>query len=340
MKLGLGLIVRNEEHDLPRCLNTFLPQFDCVAIVDTGSTDRTMEIAREIIAQHPHLTESYVGQNLSYSDDNGRLCDFGQARNLYVKILEAWGCDFSMSCDADDSFIGPSDLKKYLEENGADIFNLKYHLNDHHYILSFKIWRTALGCRYVGRVHEYLHFDWNNKFDNSGGIEIRHHVGHHEGQEHGTERNLRILRQEIYPPLRTLFYYANENVDAQNYPEAIKWYIEYIRRVQMGEPTWDVELAHCYWRAARWLQHLGKTAEAEALSHELLKRDPSWSESWCELAYIAQCRGDIESVRKYALRALENKWESRLFSESDKYTTTPANMLVYCNMIEMSQNKK
>jgi hypothetical protein len=56
--------------------------------------------------------------------------------------------------------------------------------------------------------------------------------------------------------------------------------------------------------------------------------DPSWSESWCELAYIARLRGDFGAMREYALKALKNTYTSRLFSEQDKYTTTPSNMLV------------
>jgi tetratricopeptide (TPR) repeat protein len=130
---------------------------------------------------------------------------------------------------------------------------------------------------------------------------------------------MRILKSEIYPPLRSLFYWANENVDSRNYEEAIKWYKEYIRRAKAGEPHWDIELAHCYFRAARWLQHLGRTDEAISLSKDLLEKDPSWSESWCELAYIARIGGDDELSNRYLKRAKENRFIPRLFSERDKY---------------------
>ena len=46
IKLGLGLIVKNEETDLPKCLESFASVVDFVAIVDTGSTDRTLENAK------------------------------------------------------------------------------------------------------------------------------------------------------------------------------------------------------------------------------------------------------------------------------------------------------
>ena len=111
-------------------------------------------------------------------------------------------------------------------------------------------------------------------------------------------------------------------MDAKNYHEAVKWYLEYIRRVNAGEATWEIELAHCYFRAARWTAYLGKVDQAIELSLELVKRDPSWSESWCELAHLAYCKGEYQKSFEYAVKARANKFIPRLFSELDKYTNT------------------
>lgn len=337
MKIGLGLIVRNEEHDLPICLETFLPHVAAICILDTGSTDRTVEIAEQILAASGKT--SVVRPYLEASDDKGRLLDFSKARNEYIRILEGWGVDYIFSADADDIYLAPQNLMDYIDQTKGDVYCSKYFTSEDRFFLTYKLWRAGLGIHFVGRVHEVLHFQWEFKIINSS-IEVRHTIGHHEGQEHGTERNMRILRSEIYPPLRSLFYWANENVDIQNYPEAIKWYKEYIRRSKAGESYWEVELAHCYWRAARWLQHLGFTEEAVALSEELLEKDPSWSESWCELAHISRTKGDFEAMRNYANKALQNKYTPRLFSEPDKYLETPSNMLVFLDMIQKinSQN--
>jgi Glycosyl transferase family 2/Glycosyl transferases group 1 len=45
--VSLTIIVKNEEENLPRCLASVEGIFDEIIIVDTGSTDRTKEIARE-----------------------------------------------------------------------------------------------------------------------------------------------------------------------------------------------------------------------------------------------------------------------------------------------------
>jgi glycosyltransferase involved in cell wall biosynthesis len=45
------MIVRNEENNLSQCLASVAGLFDEIVIVDTGSTDRTIEIARSFGAR-------------------------------------------------------------------------------------------------------------------------------------------------------------------------------------------------------------------------------------------------------------------------------------------------
>jgi glycosyltransferase involved in cell wall biosynthesis len=328
MILGLGLIVKNEEIDLPLCLDSFASQVDFVAIVDTGSTDNTI-----INAKNQLMRLGIRYKIVSYheaNDSEGRIADFSKARNKYIEILEDMGVDYIFSADADDTLVNNDhgDIKQQIRESkGGDVFTIKYRMDNGMAFDSFKLWRADLKLRFVGRVHEYLHFNWERKIVNLP-LTIQHKYSYLPNQENGTQRNMRILRSEIYPPLRSLFYWSNENVDAKNYREAIKWYLEYIRRWKEGEECWTVELAHCYFRAARWLNALGQTEEAEKLSKELLDREPDWSESWCELAYIEKMRGNLDKAVEYCERALLNTYTPRLFSEVDKYTTTPTNMIL------------
>jgi glycosyltransferase involved in cell wall biosynthesis len=336
MKIGLGMIVRNEEKDIEACLESFLPHIDYAVIVDTGSTDHTLDIVKEIAHRHPCSTSFYSYEDAS--DSEGRMMNFSQARNRYVEILEQLGVDYILSVDADDTIDSPIKIRKLIADKKADVYSIDYRMNANFSFKSYKLWKARLGIRYTGRVHEVIQFDWSSHKVEELPVEILHHGGTHEGQECGTERNMRILKAEIYPPLRSLFYWANENVDSKNYDEAIKWYLEYIRRCKAGESAWPVELAHCYWRAARWLQYHGRTDEAFALSVELIEKDPSWSEALCELAYISQLKGKWSDMKKFALAAKSNQYENRLFSEIDKYTTTPEYLYNLAIALEMSAN--
>jgi tetratricopeptide (TPR) repeat protein len=78
------MIVRNEEDNLPACLDSAKGLFDEIVIVDTGSTDRTAEIARSFGAR---------------VFDFAWIDDFAAARN--VALASATG-DYAFWLDADD----------------------------------------------------------------------------------------------------------------------------------------------------------------------------------------------------------------------------------------------
>ena len=78
------MIVKNEEKHLARCLDTVQDLMDEIIIVDTGSVDRTKEIAAR------------------YTDriyDFAWIDDFSAARNFAFSMA---GCDYIYSADADE----------------------------------------------------------------------------------------------------------------------------------------------------------------------------------------------------------------------------------------------
>ncbi len=83
--LSLCMIVRNEEHTLPNCLNSVKDLVDEIIIVDTGSIDRTKEIA---------------SQFTSNIHDFAWIDDFSAARNEALK--HATG-DWLLILDADET---------------------------------------------------------------------------------------------------------------------------------------------------------------------------------------------------------------------------------------------
>ncbi len=89
--LTVGLIVKNEERFLPACLKSIRPIADEVIVVDTGSTDRTVGVAKRFGARV--LRHAW--------QDN-----YSKARNVYV---EAARYGWILSIDADET-VAPRDL--------------------------------------------------------------------------------------------------------------------------------------------------------------------------------------------------------------------------------------
>src|SRR5690606_15855947 len=56
MSISACLIVKNEARHLQRCLASIAPVVDEIIVVDTGSTDTTVEIARQF-TPHVHFFE-------------------------------------------------------------------------------------------------------------------------------------------------------------------------------------------------------------------------------------------------------------------------------------------
>jgi len=103
--LSAALIVKNEEDNLPKCLASLSGLVDEVVVYDTGSTDRTVEIARDAGAR---VIEGYW-------DD-----DFSRARNEAIAHCNG---EWVLSIDADEIATGdPAAVRCALEINwGVDV---------------------------------------------------------------------------------------------------------------------------------------------------------------------------------------------------------------------------
>lgn len=111
MKLSLCIIVKNEEQNLPACLKSVKDVVDQIVVLDTGSSDRTVEIARQWVAQVEYF----------------KWCnDFAIARNESLKYAQG---DWILVLDADEqlnpSAINP--LKQAITSEDHLVINLIRH---------------------------------------------------------------------------------------------------------------------------------------------------------------------------------------------------------------------
>ena len=88
----LNMIVRNERSVMKRCLESVLPWIDAWVVVDTGSSDGTQEVVREVLKDLPGALYERPWVDFSYN------------RTEALKLAKPWG-DFALFIDADEELI-------------------------------------------------------------------------------------------------------------------------------------------------------------------------------------------------------------------------------------------
>ena len=148
ISLSLCMIVKNEEAVLERILKPVSQVMDAILIADTGSSDRTKEIA-----------EQYTSQVFDFP-----WCDdFSAPRNF---LLEKVRTDYWMWLDADDMITQENlyrlkQLKETLSPN-TDMVMMDYVTDfDEWNHAAFSCYRerilkTSRNFRWLGRVHESI----------------------------------------------------------------------------------------------------------------------------------------------------------------------------------------
>lgn len=140
------MIVKNEEEFLPDCLDSIRDWVDEIIVVDTGSTDRTVEIAQSYRARVFHQT--WEG-------------DFSKHRNYSI---EQATCDWVFIIDADER-ICQEDIpliKKVLNQPDYKIISINvFNVGGKDektvtFLPSIRFFKRELGLHYEGIVHNLL----------------------------------------------------------------------------------------------------------------------------------------------------------------------------------------
>jgi glycosyltransferase involved in cell wall biosynthesis len=150
--LSLCMIVKNEEKFLPRCLESVKDHVDEIIIVDTGSTDGTIEIAKRYNAQIYH----HAWEN-----------SFSKARNYSLKYAT---CEWVIWLDADEE-VDEEDahkLKEVIKDNDVNViylpmFNKPVGGNNISIFNSEKIFKNHIGIYFEGIVHNALKYSGRTK---------------------------------------------------------------------------------------------------------------------------------------------------------------------------------
>lgn len=146
--ISVCIIAKNEEKFLPDCLFSIKDVADEIILVDTGSTDRTIEIAK------------YYGCkvfNIAWQND------FSEARNYALEKAE---CNWILSIDADERLINPnvliSTLKNVDYNTGGILIKVTSEAKridgntDVYATNLLRLFRSHPKIRFYGIIHEQI----------------------------------------------------------------------------------------------------------------------------------------------------------------------------------------
>ena len=315
--ISLCMIVKNEEKHIARCLDSVAELVDEIIIVDTGSTDRTVEIV-----------SNYTSKIYTYPWED----DFSKARNYSFSKASM---DYCMWMDADDILEG-TERDKFLQLKQSlaldiDIAMMKYNTSfDEAGKPSFSYFRerwirNCAEYRWIGAVHEVIPPKGRIIYSDVA-------ICHKKMGAGDPDRNLKIYQKMIADgkPLepRQQYYYGRELYYHEQYKEAVSVLEEFL----LSPEGWienKIEAcsicANCYYK-------LGQEESALLSLLRSMSFDLPRAELCCEIGKYFLERGNYHNAIYWyetALNTPKNEYSGG-FMLPDCYDYVPLLQLCVC----------
>ena len=305
LTLTLCMIVKDEEEMLPRCLEAVRPAVDEIVVVDTGSSDRTVEIAESFGARVIHFEWSG---------------DFAAARNV---SFEAATGDWLVYLDADEVLV-PEDAGRLRELTGH-VWREAFYLVETNFTgdlehgttithNALRVFRNRPEYRFEGRIHEqiahHLPRSLPERMEPSQ-VRVEHYgyLGVVRDAKDKTRRNLDLLERQVADGDDTPFLHYNLGSeyaaagDAERALDHLTLAWEAMRGG--GDLHHSPFVCPLVYRRTRALRVLGDLEGADAQAAEGLAHFPGFTDLVFEQALAAQDGGDLERAGELLERCLE-----------------------------------
>ncbi len=311
------MIVKNEEELLPGCLDSIRDWVDEIIIVDTGSTDKTVEIAKSYGAKIFHQPwEGNFSKHRNYSIE--------QATGEWIFIIDA------------DERIYPEDvglIKKVLNQNeyniiSINVFNVTGKDEEHvTFLPSIRFFRRRLNLRYTGIVHNLL-IPPDNEPIMRAGIRLKHY-GYGlspEKMQAKMERSKALLEKQIAEDPNNafaLFNYAQllRGQGVEEHPENAQKIIDAAQRaLELTHPDVASErhihiMTH---HQLGWVYFvLGDYDKAERYCLDVLKFKPDYLDALLLLGHIYLRQELFEKAQEYYHKYIETQARYNETCETD-----------------------
>jgi len=316
------MIVKNEEQVLARCLDSVKDLVDEIIIVDTGSTDRTKDIA------------TFYTDNVY---DFKWIDDFSAARNF---AFSKGTKDYLMWLDADDVILEEDRIKfKNLKEKidyTTDIYNMQYNLNldkdgNPGYIFTrARLFKREKNYKWIYPIHEYVPI--SGKVEN---VDIA--ITHKKESINDPGRNLRILsniiKSEKYSSnIRFRYLYAKELYNFNQTDQSISEFEKIIEEFKNSNDSFLDYLYPAFITLSDSYKKIGQIEKSLETLLKVLKYDIPPSECCCKIGDYYMDKKDYLAASFWNEMAIENakKYEKCRSNSTNYDAFTPYINLCVC----------
>lgn len=301
-KISLCMIVKNEEKFLRNCLNSTKSLVDEFVIVDTGSTDGTLDIAREF------------GGNIYYFE----WCDdFSAARNFSIE--KATG-DWILILDADEELdpegieeirntVKTSDCVTAYYLNVINYLNEKENMSDATVLKIVRLFPNKDYIRYKRAIHEEIYPTEDKEFKRSicnAGIFHRGYIEKIHKEKNKGERNVKLLLKSIEKEPHNPFHYYHLGVSyyvQDKLEECIKAFK--LCQEKCDYPTDSAYMPSCCSLCAAALVRTGNPEEGKMQAMKALKLSRYFYEGYFNLGKAHLALNEIEEAKVAYKKALD-----------------------------------
>lgn len=300
MQVLLTLMVRNESRILKRCMEAGSKYADDVLVVDTGSTDDTVQIAKDAGA---HVVE-HVWKNFGHN----RSLSFRAAVATATKLGWDLSKSYALVVDADMVLDG---VRPTLTGSPG------YHILQKHGTFEYantRYLRLDVPWKCVGVTHEY----WDGAQTDSLKEVWINDIGDGGCKADKFERDVRLLTKGLEEEPnngRYMFYLAQSYRDSGKPQDAIRWYK---KRIAVG--GWDEEVWYSMYTIAKIYHSLGDIPKMELWVGRAYAKRPSRNEAIVFAARVFRERGEQFKAWHYLqLAEKTTNTGDMLFIETDTY---------------------
>jgi glycosyltransferase involved in cell wall biosynthesis len=305
LTLSLCMIVKDEEAMLGRCLEAVRPAVDEIVVVDTGSTDATVQIAESFGARVLH--HPWSG-------------DFSAARNA---SFEAATGDWVMYLDADEVLIADDvqRLRALTARTWREAFylvetNHTGDLEDGTAIThdALRVFRNRPEYRFDGRIHEQIAHRLPSYLPERlerTTVRVEHYgyLGAVRGAKDKVNRNLELLERQVADGADTPFLHFNlgsEHLACGDAQRALPAFARAWKAIAGDERIRRYGFAPAL--GARYVKSLrltGGLAEVSAVGDAVLAAFPGFTDVVLEQALAAAAGDELERAEELLRRCLE-----------------------------------